>query len=55
MLPIEVTVTKDIDALFTEIAAGRLPGPGSDCPPTVLEIVVDPVPLVRRAASAQQA
>jgi uncharacterized protein len=52
---IEVTVTKDIDALFTEIAAGHLPGPGSDCPPTVLEIVVDPVPLVRRAASAQQA
>ncbi len=47
ILTIQVTFAKDIDAMLVDIAAGRLPGPSSDCPPTVLEIGVDPEPFVR--------
>jgi hypothetical protein len=46
-LTIQVTFAKDIDAMLADIAAGRLPGPSSDRPETVLEIGVDPVPFVR--------
>jgi uncharacterized protein (UPF0276 family) len=44
---IEVTVRKDIETMISDIVAGRAPGAASDCPPTVLEIAVDPVPSVR--------
>ena len=44
---IQVTLAKDIDAMLTDLAAGRLPGPSSDCPPTVIEIGVDPAPFIR--------
>jgi uncharacterized protein len=44
---IQVTLAKDIDAMLTDLAAGRLPGPSSDCPPTVIEIGVDPGPFIR--------
>jgi uncharacterized protein len=46
-LTIQVTFAKDIDAMLADIAAGRLPGPSSDRPETVLEIGVDPAPFVR--------
>jgi uncharacterized protein (UPF0276 family) len=46
-LTIQVTVTKDIDAMLNDLAAGRLPGPSSDLPATVLEIGVVPGPFVR--------
>jgi uncharacterized protein len=46
-LTIQLTFVKDIDAMLADIAAGRLPGPSSDCPATVLEIGVDPAPFVR--------
>jgi len=46
---IRATFTKDIDTMLVDIAAGRLPGPSSDWPPTVLEIGVDPKPFVRIA------
>jgi uncharacterized protein (UPF0276 family) len=42
-----VELSKDIDAMLGEIAMGRLPGPSTECPDTVLEIAVDPVPAVR--------
>ena len=45
---IRVPLAKDIEAMLAELAAGRLPGPSSDCPPTVLEIGVEPAPFVRR-------
>jgi uncharacterized protein len=45
---IKVTVAKDIDEMVAEIAAGRLPGPLSDCSPTTLEIGVAPTPFVRK-------
>ena len=45
---IKVTVAKDIDQMVAEIAAGRLPGPLSDCSPTTLEIGVAPTPFVRK-------
>jgi uncharacterized protein (UPF0276 family) len=48
-LTIRVTVTKDIDRMLGDIAAGRLPGPSSDRSPTVLEIGVIPAPFVRNA------
>jgi uncharacterized protein (UPF0276 family) len=44
---IQITVEKNIDAMVTDLAAGRLPGRSSDLPPTVLEIGVDPAPFVR--------
>jgi uncharacterized protein (UPF0276 family) len=44
---IQVTFMRDIDTMLADIAAGRLPGPSSDCPATVLEIGVSPVPYVR--------
>jgi uncharacterized protein len=45
---IKVTVAKDINEMVAEIAAGRLPGPLSDCSPTTLEIGVAPMPFVRK-------
>ena len=48
-LTIQVTFAKrTIDAMLADLAAGRLPGPSSDRPGTVLEIGVDPRPFVRR-------
>lgn len=44
---IQVELSKDIDAVLGEIAKGRLPGPSTERPGTVLEIVVDPAPAVR--------
>jgi uncharacterized protein (UPF0276 family) len=46
-LTIQMTFVKDIDAMLADIAAGRLPGPASDRPATVLEVGVDPAPFVR--------
>ncbi len=46
-LTIQVTLTKDIDRMLGDIAAGKLPDPSSDRPPTVLEIGVIPAPFVR--------
>jgi uncharacterized protein (UPF0276 family) len=46
-LTIQVTVTKDIDRMLSDLAAGRLPDPSSDRPPTILEIGVVPAPFVR--------
>ena len=43
---IQVSFAKDIEAMLLDIAAGRLPGPSSDCE-TVLEISVDPTPFIR--------
>lgn len=43
----QATFTKDIDAMLADIAAGKLPDSSSDCPPTVLEIGVDPEPFIR--------
>ena len=43
----QVVLSKDIDAMLDELAMGRLPGPSTECPGTVLEIAVDPVPAVR--------
>jgi uncharacterized protein len=43
----QVELSKDIDAMLHEIAMGRLPGPSTECPGMLLEIVVDPVPAVR--------
>ncbi len=43
----QVDLSKDIDALLGDIAMGRLPGPSTERPGTVLEIAVDPVPAVR--------
>jgi hypothetical protein len=45
---IRVTVEKDIDAMLDDIVNGRLPGPSSDLPPTLIEIGVAPTPFVRR-------
>jgi len=42
---VRATFTKDIDAMLADLAAGKLPGPSSDRPATLLEIGVDPVPL----------
>jgi uncharacterized protein len=42
-----VELSGDIDAMLGEIALGRLPGPSTARPGTVLEIVVDPMPAVR--------
>jgi len=42
---LRVEVSRDMDALLTEIAMGRLPGPSSDRLGTVLEIGVDPEPF----------
>jgi uncharacterized protein len=46
-LTMHVPFAKDIDAMLADITAGRLPGPSSDRPATVLEIGVDPAPFVR--------
>jgi hypothetical protein len=46
-LTIQVTVTKDIDRMLSDLAAGRLPDPSSDRPPTILQIGVVPAPFVR--------
>ena len=44
---VRATFTKDLDKMLTEIAAGSLPGPSSDCAAMLLEIGVDPVPFIR--------
>jgi hypothetical protein len=44
---LQVELSMDVDAMLTEIAAGRLPGPEAQRPGTVLEIAVDPMPLIR--------
>jgi len=54
-LTIQVTLTKDIDAMLVDIAAGKLPGPSSDCPATPLEVGVDPGPFVRMLEGKQLA
>ncbi len=46
-LTMHVPFAKDIDVMLADIAAGRLPGPSSDRPVTVLEIGVNPEPFVR--------
>ncbi len=45
--PIQVELSSDIDAVLGDVTMGRLPGPSTVRPGTVLEIEVDPVPLVR--------
>jgi uncharacterized protein (UPF0276 family) len=49
----QVELSKDIDAVLGELAMGRLPGPSTECPGTVLEIAVDPVPAVRMIHSGE--
>jgi hypothetical protein len=44
---IRVELSRDVNSMLADIAMGRLPGPSSDRPGTVLEIGVDPVPFVR--------
>ncbi len=44
---IRVQLSRDMDSVLADIAMGRVPGPSSDRPATVLEIGVDPVPFVR--------
>jgi uncharacterized protein (UPF0276 family) len=44
---LQVELSMDVDAMLAEIAAGRLPGPAAERPGTVLEIAVDPVPVIR--------
>ena len=44
---VRIEVRKDIEAMLTDMAAGRLPGPSSDRPPTWVEIGVSPTPFVR--------
>jgi len=45
--PIQVELSNNIEALLAAIATGRLPGPETQRPGTVLEIAVDPVPVIR--------
>ena len=45
--PIQVELSSDIDAVLGDITMGRLPGASTVRPCTVLEIAVDPVPVVR--------
>lgn len=44
---IQVPVSRNIDAMLADIAAGRLPRPSSERSPVILEIGVDPVPSIR--------
>jgi len=44
---VQVELSSDIDAVLGEVTMGRLPGPATVRPGTVLEIAVDPVPVVR--------
>lgn len=44
---IRIDLAKDIDAALAYIAAGRVPGPSSDRPGTVLEVGANPAPFVR--------
>jgi hypothetical protein len=44
----QVELSRDIEAMLDKIAMGRLPGPSTERPGTLLEIVVDPAPTVRR-------
>ena len=46
---VRTVLSKDIDTMLADVAAGRLPGPSSDRPATVLEIGVDPAPFIRFA------
>jgi hypothetical protein len=45
--PMQVEVSKNIDEMLSEIAVGRLPPPSADCPRTMLEVTVNPVPSIR--------
>ena len=49
----QVELATDIDAMLGEIAKGRLPGPATERPGTVLEITVDPVPAIRMVHAGQ--
>jgi uncharacterized protein len=51
---VRISVTKDIDAMLGDIAAGRLPGPSSDRPLTTLEVGVLPAPFVRQVDRSLQ-
>jgi uncharacterized protein len=44
---IQVELSSNIEALLAAIAKGKLPGPSAERPGTVLEIQVDPHPLIR--------
>ncbi len=44
---LQITIEKDIDTMLADIREGRLPGPTSDRPPTLLEIGVIPTPFIR--------
>jgi len=46
----QVELSSDIEAMLDTVAMGRLPGPSTERPGTLLEIVVDPAPAVRRIA-----
>ena len=46
-MKVAATVHGDIEALLSDLAAGKLPAPSLDRVPTVLEIDVDPVPSIR--------
>jgi uncharacterized protein len=44
---LRIELSRDIDAMLTDISVGRLPGSSSDRGGTVLEIGVDPAPFIR--------
>ena len=44
---VRLTLNKDIYRMLAELAAGWIPGPCSDRPPSVIEVGVDPVPFIR--------
>jgi hypothetical protein len=44
---LRIDLSKDVGAMLADISAGRLPGPASDRPGTVMEIGVNPAPFVR--------
>jgi uncharacterized protein (UPF0276 family) len=52
---IRALFTKNIDVMLTDIAAGILPGPSSDIPPTMLEIGVNPTPFIRAVEAERTA
>ena len=52
---LQVTFTKDIELMLSDIREGRMPGPSSDRPETVLEIGVEPAPFIRMAATTATA
>jgi uncharacterized protein len=52
---IQAFFTKNIDVMLSDLAAGILPGPSSDMPPTMLEIGVNPVPFIRAVEAERKA